>query len=90
MDPNQNQISVLVMHPEYTIYDGPALSVSSLNDKGPFDVLPLHSNFVSLIKEKVTINQLDKKKREIAIEKAIMKVYRNKVYIFVGISEERS
>ena len=33
------------------LWEGEALSVSSENVDGPFDVLPLHANFVTLLKD---------------------------------------
>ena len=83
----KDPLEVLVIHPERVIFEGKAKAVSSTNERGKFDVLSLHTNFVSIIKEKVVIEQLDGKKKEIPIEEAIMKVHENKIWIFVGIKE---
>ncbi len=84
---SNKELNVLVIHPERVIFEGKVRAITGRNDKGSFDVLPLHTNFVSIIKDKVTIVELNGQKREIPIEEAIMKVYENKVWVFVGIKE---
>lgn len=46
---------VLIVNVEKTLYRGQALSLSCLNQKGKFDVLPLHSNFISLIYKRLSL-----------------------------------
>ena len=87
-DDLKTDLHVLVIHPERIIFEGKAKAVTGKNDNGTFDILPLHSNFVSLIKEKVIIRTMDDLVQEIPIEQAILKVLRNQVYIFIGISED--
>ena len=60
-------------------------SVSSYNEKGLFDILAKHENFISLIKEKIVIHKNDNQKEEIKIDNGVMKVYENNVNIYIGI-----
>ncbi len=39
-----------VYSPFQVYFDGEATSLSAENDTGPFDVLPQHKNFISLLK----------------------------------------
>src|SRR5689334_1527271 len=42
-------IYVKVYSPYQTFYDGQAISISAENDTGPFDILPRHHNFMTLV-----------------------------------------
>jgi F0F1-type ATP synthase epsilon subunit len=42
-------LHVRVNSPEKIIWEGEAESVSSQNTEGPFDILPMHSNFITII-----------------------------------------
>lgn len=68
-----------------TLYDGEAVGVSSVNEKGPFDILPLHANFISIAKEKIIIHKKDGQKQEIKIDTAVLKNVNNTITIFLGI-----
>lgn len=65
------------------IFEGKAQSVSSINSRGPFDILPMHENFICLIKEKVTITGADGQKHEIACPSGLLEVSENRVRIFI-------
>lgn len=77
-------LSVFMRSDEEVLYLGEAESVTSFNEKGIFDVLPLHSNFISIIKDRVVI-MLNDRPNEFKIDTAIMKVKKNNVHIFSGI-----
>jgi len=66
-------------------YEGKARSVSSKNTVGPFDILPKHENFISLVREKITIFDLAGKKFEFPIDNGLLEVSEDKVRIFVGV-----
>jgi F0F1-type ATP synthase epsilon subunit len=55
-----NLIKVVVKNRKKTFINEDALSVTSYNDKGIFDILPFHSNFISLITKMLTIKSLTK------------------------------
>ena len=66
-------------------YNAEAVSVSSFNSVGPFDILPQHENFISLIREKVSIFDTSGKKWEFPIKNGLLEVSEDKVRIFIGI-----
>ncbi|MBI4089079.1 MAG: hypothetical protein HY424_00020 [Candidatus Levybacteria bacterium] len=77
-------LTVVIRNKDKVLYSGNPYAVTSINDKGIFDILPEHENFISLIKEKVTIHQTLKDKQEIQIENGIVRVIQDKVYIYVN------
>ena len=62
-----------------------AISVSSENRLGPFDILPEHANFISLISKHLIVLTLDKKKHYFQFKRGVLEVYKNKVRIFLEI-----
>jgi F0F1-type ATP synthase epsilon subunit len=79
-------LTVTVRNKDKVLYSGQAFAVTAVNDRGPFDVLAQHESFISLIKNKVTIRSTPTEKREIQIENGIIRVYKDKVYIYVNFS----
>ncbi len=47
--PEQDFLKVIIQNPEEIVWEGEALSVSSINSAGPFDILPRHAKFISVI-----------------------------------------
>lgn len=82
---SQNALQVTVRNPDKVVFEGIAQAVSSRNEVGPFDVLPQHENFISLISGKITIWLEKHQKQEIESVSAIMKAKSNKVDIFLGV-----
>lgn len=66
-------------------YQGPAYAVSSENALGKFDVLPEHTNFISLIFNKLSIVTLGKRKIDFQFKRGVLEVSDNNVKIFLGI-----
>jgi F0F1-type ATP synthase epsilon subunit len=48
-------IHVKVMSPKQTLFDGPAVALSSVNSQGKFDILPDHANFVTIVNKSPVI-----------------------------------
>ena len=84
----QSQFYVRIMTPHKTLYQGNIFALSLYNDIGPFDIIEKHTNFISLIKNKITIHELPRTKKEISIQKGIVKVNKQGVDIFIGFMEE--
>ncbi len=76
---------VVVRTKDGTLFKEKAKAISSYNDKGLFDILPEHENFISLIKQELTIHTPDGKDKQMKIDNAIMKVYKNEVHVFLGL-----
>ena len=82
MDKN---ISLLIRSKQGLVFDDKVIAVSSYNEKGLFDVLGHHENFISLIKDKIIILKIDNQRQEIEIENGVISVVNNKIEVFVGI-----
>lgn len=86
MDRDNNfELDVIVMSTVKTFFLGKAKSISSKNKIGPFDVLPMHENFISMLYEKVIIVDSLGKKTEIVCDHGILEVSENRVRVFIGI-----
>ena len=81
---NPSTLAVIVRNKDKVLYSGQAYAVTSYNDKGVFDVLPQHENFITLIKEKVIVRKTQKDEKEIKIENGIVKVYKDNIYVYVN------
>lgn len=66
-------------------FKGEADAVSSRNRLGKFDILPEHTNFITLIFGDLTIHTADKKKIAYQFERGVLEVSENKVNIFLGL-----
>jgi len=83
---NSSGIIVVIRSKEKVLFSGQAQAVSSINDKGPFDVLAQHENFISLIKDKIVVHITPTEQQEIKIENGIVRVYGDKVFIYVNFT----
>lgn len=60
----QNFLNVKIMSPTQTIFSGEALSVSSANSAGKFDILPYHANFIAMVQKSPVILRIRQKGKE--------------------------
>jgi F0F1-type ATP synthase epsilon subunit len=79
------KIHVTVRNRTQVLFDEEAKSVSSKNDTGVFDILPEHSNFISLITSPLIIRKLDGTKKEVTFQNGIIKVRENKVNCYIDL-----
>jgi F0F1-type ATP synthase epsilon subunit len=67
-------------------FDGPALSISAANQVGPFDILPHHRNFITLLEASdLTVRQPDNADFKMPINKGVMHVKADEVKIFLDV-----
>ena len=83
--PSPDKIHVTVRNRTKVLFDEYVKSVTSKNDTGIFDVLPEHSNFISLISSPLTIRTLDGKKEEITFKNGIIKVKDSIVHCYIDL-----
>jgi len=82
------ELFVIMKNPQATLFEGKAIAVTATNDKGIFDIIPYHTNFISLIKDYVIIHEIEDIKKTYPIQTGIMKVFENTVSIYLGIKTE--
>lgn len=66
-------------------YEGQAVSVSSENQIGPFDILPEHANFVSQVFNSLRIVTENSQEIRYQFSRGVMEVSENQVRIFLGV-----
>lgn len=84
-DKKPEQFHVKIFSPYQTYYEGEATSLSAENRTGPFDILPGHINFFSLLTGgEVTLNtgfQI----LQFQISRGILRVNKNTVTLFADV-----
>lgn len=84
----QPTMNVKVYSPFKIYYDEPSYSISAINATGPFDILPHHHNFMTLLVPGViTVRPVEGQIREqkIRISGGLMHVKSDRVTIFLDI-----
>jgi len=67
------------------LFQGRVESVSSFNDKGPFDILSQHANFITLIKKQIVLHLAAKQAQKIEVTSGVLKIKDNVVEVYLGI-----
>lgn len=78
-------IHVLVRNRRQVLFDDEVKAITSRNETGLFDVLPEHSNFISVIKEKIILHKTNGEKYEILVQNGIIKVKNNSVRCYIDL-----
>lgn len=78
-------MKIKVYSPFKSYYDGVGKSISAINDTGPFDVLPGHHKFLTLLNRCEVNIQSDDGEENIKIDKGIMYVKKDKVTVFLDV-----
>lgn len=82
----KEELSVKVYSPYQVYYNDKASSISAENDTGPFDILPRHHNFMTLVNPcEVIIRNDGVEDIRIRISKGVMHVRSNKVTLFLDV-----
>lgn len=82
---NSNQLHVIARAPFQVYYDGPADSLSATNRIGDFSILPGHADFFSMLSAGTVSITAGDTATEFAIERGLLTVRDNAVYLFVGV-----
>jgi F0F1-type ATP synthase epsilon subunit len=78
-------IKLKIRDAENIVFDGEVDRISSFNEVGRFDIYPMHANFISIIRQELTLYRNGQKIKQIKIEQAILKVKKDVASIFLGI-----
>lgn len=79
------QMHVKVYSPFQTYFDDTAYSISAVNDTGPFDILPKHHNFLTLLGACNLVVDTPQGKRNIQISRGMMHVKADRVVVFLDV-----
>lgn len=79
-------IHVKIYSPSKTYFDGPAMSLSAVNDTGPFDILPRHKNFMSLLRPcNIRIKRVDNLEFVLPISRGVLHVKADNATVFLDV-----
>lgn len=78
-------IMVKLYSPFKTYFNDEATSISAENDTGPFDILPRHHNFITLLNPCEIDIKSTKGDKRIKINRGVMHVRNNKVTVFLDV-----
>lgn len=79
------QLNVSVRSKEKILFQGISFTLTSVNERGKFDVLPFHTNFITLIFDQIAIDEGRTTEQIIKLEKGVLYVMSNNVNVYVGI-----
>lgn len=82
----KDKMFVKVYAPYKNYFEGLANSISAVNDTGPFDILPGHHRFLTLLSEGDIVIRDDKGQEEaVSIKNGIMYVLSDRVTVFLDV-----
>ena len=85
---NLDELDVDVLWHSFTkdpTFRGRALSVSSENEVGPFDILPRHANLITQVRNQLVVRTKEGKELKYHFTKGVIEVSENKVRVFLGL-----
>ncbi len=80
-------IEIVVKNKQNVIFNESVVALTSYNEQGVFDILPMHENFISIIKDKVIIHKKTGENYEIKLTTGVLKAADNKINIYLGPGE---
>jgi len=85
--PLTSTLKVTIRDRRKIMFDGDAVSLSSVNSVGDFDVLVDHANFVSLIKDKIIVDKDSPTRKVFDIDTGLINVDEEGVNVYVGVGK---
>lgn len=79
------KIHVIVRNRMKILFDDDVKSLTSKNDSGVFDILPEHSNFITLITSPLIMRKPDGQKQEITFTSGLLIVKDDAVHCYVDL-----
>jgi hypothetical protein len=83
--PALDKIHVMIRNRRQVIFNDDIKALTSKNDTGVFDILPEHSNFISVLKDEITLHKLDGTKQIIPLKNGIIKVKDTGVKCYIDL-----
>lgn len=84
--PGEGSLSVQILSPNGVIWQGNAYAVSSENSQGPFDLLPEHAHFISMVNKKPIQVSTESGAETFTFDTSVIRLIDNEVKIFVDIT----
>jgi F0F1-type ATP synthase epsilon subunit len=87
MSDTSKTLHVFIRNREKVLFNEDVTSISSRNEKGIFDILPLHGNFISLIEQRLILQRGDGTKEEVFVSNGILRASENRVEVYIGVHQ---
>ncbi len=84
IDNSEIPLTIHVRNREGILFEGTILSLTGINQKGTFDILSLHSNFVTLVEQKIVLKTPEGKVEEIEVKSGVLRVIENHIEVYLG------
>lgn len=79
-------LSVRIDSPEKTIWEGKAASVSGTNSQGPFDILPQHASFITIVeKTPLTVRTDNGEALKFSFDRCVIHTHKDAITIYTNI-----
>jgi F0F1-type ATP synthase epsilon subunit len=85
MTNNDKKLNLFIRSKEKLIFGGPVSTVTSENERGVFDILYGHTNFLTLIKDYVITDKSLPTEQKYPVQKGMLYVLGDMVNIYVGL-----
>ena len=85
IDIPSGKMHINVYAPFKTYYDDIGTSISAVNETVPFDILPQHHNFMTLLNAGDVIVRTDADEKKMSIKRGIMHVMADRVIVFLDV-----
>ena len=83
---DDSSINVKIYSPFKVYFNGPVKSISAENDTGPFDILPKHHNFMTLLNAgEIKVVKGAGSEQRFRIARGVMHVKKNHVIVFLDV-----
>lgn len=79
------KLQVVIKSRKKELYNDFASSVTSVNTTGAFDILPQHANFITLVKDFITVDEGLSTKQSFKLDRGVIRVKGDVVTAYLGI-----
>ena len=82
---NELTLDVYVRSRTKNYFQGSARSLTATNKTGQFDILPMHANFITMVKDWVIVDKGLSTEKKIEFTSAVISVNGNHLDVYVGV-----
>lgn len=76
-------LNVIIREPQKILFEGSAKSLSSVNEKGAFDVLPSHAQFVATVDEYVKLILPNGSEKKFDVAEGVLRVKGDSIEVYL-------
>ena len=82
---SEDNLELFVRSRTKNYFQGKVKSISSVNQTGEFDILPLHANFITLATKYLIMDKSLPTEKKIEFDSAVVSVIEGKIDVYVGV-----